>query len=170
MDNQLINYLYEKCQMMVKKFCFDEQKHFDHQDLSQEIFIKMIESFDKYQPEKSQLTTYAGKVIYNHLNYLLCRNPFYSKYTQSLDVSVDNGEDTSQTLVEFIEDNCDMFNEIDFRMDLERYLNSISGVKKTILERIQEGFNVKEIAEQLNYTVQYVYQQINKMKLELQLL
>lgn len=167
LSNGAVEFLYKKCKDVVRNNFWGTQKHYDDQDLTQELFIKVMEALPKYDKERGKFSTFFSRVAYIHLMYLINVNPFYSQLNLSLDNKVKSN--TERTFADFIEDNRDVFLEIETRLDMEIYLNKLSGRKRDVLKNILAGFSVQEIAEKFNCSVQNIYNTMYKIRSQFEL-
>lgn len=150
-DESAFNELYDRYSNRILYYMYKmlRQDEAKSQDFTQDVFLKIIESADKFDTSKN-FKTWVFTIAANH-----CKNYFRSN-KQTLDIE---NTDTPEPSYDSTTIN---YEQQEFRMQLNNELDKLSAAyKETFMLRHHEGLKLKEIAEILNCPLGTVKSRLN---------
>lgn len=167
-DEEAFRELVDTNQEMVINVCnsFVHNKD-DALDIAQEVFIKVYNSFDKFQG-KSKISSWLYRIAVNKsLNFI--RDKKRKNIFNSLDLIFENSPNNSENLEDSSENSQEAIENEETKTILQQTINELPKKQQTaIVLNKYENLSYKEIAEVMNISLSETGVLINRAKKKLQ--
>jgi RNA polymerase sigma-70 factor (ECF subfamily) len=167
-DEEAFRELVDTNQEMVLNVCnsFVHNKD-DALDIAQEVFIKVYNSFDKFQG-KSKISSWLYRIAVNKsLNFI--RDKKRKNIFNSLDLIFENSPNNSENLEDSSENSQEAIENEETKTILQQTINELPKKQQTaIVLNKYENLSYKEIAEVMNISLSETGVLINRAKKKLQ--
>ncbi|MCH2209006.1 MAG: sigma-70 family RNA polymerase sigma factor [Lentisphaerales bacterium] len=149
--------------MVLKRISYNHQ---DHDDLAQEILLKLWSKLKKYEPQKYKFRTWLSTVIRNtFLNFIDKKSRQQKREEKAFSDTQNDDIESSSQLMQIIQEEWEIFT---INLAMERIRPHFSESALTVFEMILENTPTKEIAEKTSMSENNICKIKSRIKERLQ--
>ena len=149
--------------MVLKRISYNHQ---DHDDLAQEILLKLWSKLKKYEPQKYKFRTWLSTVIRNtFLNFIDKKSRQQKREEKAFSDTQNDDMESSSQLTQIIQQEWEIFT---INLAMERIRPHFSESALTVFEMILENTPTKEIAEKTSMSENNICKIKSRIKERLQ--